>query len=189
MRKFNHSLHGLLRRSLLRSVICMILPVCVLAGLLVVLTQRYGADIALTTRASEVRTVLVQDLPDEVWNVVSGRISFEDGRQRMLIDSALWELNDMLDSAGEDEAQYLNAALRAIRTIDSYVDQLETQMDAGAAVSRNESLYREIHSVAIWRAACLTAISRMRSPAWVVSTPAFSTDWVRQRLHSLCWSA
>lgn len=67
---------------------------------MVVLTQRYGADIALTTRASEVRTVLVQDLPDEVWNVVSGRISFEDGRQRMLIDSALWELNDMLDSAG-----------------------------------------------------------------------------------------
>ena len=147
MRKSHHSLHGLLRRSLLRSVVCMILPVCVLAGLLVVLTQRYGADIALTTRASEVRTVLVQDLPDEVWNVVSGRISFEDGRQRMLIDSALWELNDMLDSAGEDEAQYLNAALRAIRTIDSYVDQLETQMDAGAAVSRNESLYREIHSV------------------------------------------
>ena len=147
MRKSHHSLHGLLRQSLLRSVICMILPVCVLAGLLVVLTQRYGADIALTTRASEVRTVLVQDLPDEVWNVVSGRISFEDGRQRMLIDSALWELNDMLDSAGEDEAQYLNAALRAIRTIDSYVDQLETQMDAGAAVSRNESLYREIHSV------------------------------------------
>ena len=147
MRKSHHSLHGLLRQSLLRSVVCMILPVCVLAGLLVVLTQRYGADIALTTRASEVRTVLVQDLPDEVWNVVSGRISFEDGRQRMLIDSALHELNDMLDSAGEDEAQYLNAALRAIRTIDSYVDQLETQMDAGAAVSRNESLYREIHSV------------------------------------------
>ena len=89
----------------------------------------------------------LQDLPDEVWNVVSGRISFEDGRQRMLIDSALWELNDMLDSAGEDEAQYLNAALRAIRTIDSYVDQPETQMDAGAALSLNESLYREIHSV------------------------------------------
>lgn len=147
MRKSRQSLHGLLRQSLLRSVVCMILPVCVLAGLLVVLTQRYGADIALTTRASEVRTVLVQDLPDEVWNVVSGRISFEEGRQRTLIDSALRELNDMLDSAGEDEAQYLNAALRAIRTIDSYVDQLETQMDAGAAVSRNESLYREIHSV------------------------------------------
>ena len=186
MRKSHHSLHGLLRRSLLRSVVCMILPVCVLAGLLVVLTQRYGADIALTTRASEVRTVLVQDLPDEVWNVVSGRISFEDGRQRMLIDSALWELNDMLDSAGEDEAQYLNAALRAIRTIDSYVDQLETQMDAGAATNRCTARFT---ASAIWRAACLTAISRMRSPAWAVSTPAFSTDWVRQRLHSLRWSA
>ena len=180
MRKSHHSLHGLLRRSLLRSVVCMILPVCVLAGLLVVLTQRYGADIALTTRASEVRTVLVQDLPDEVWNVVSGRISFEDGRQRMLIDSALWELNDMLDSAGEDEAQYLNAALRAIRTIDSYVDQLETQMDArcrqSAATNRCTARFT---ASAIWRAACLTAISRMRSPAWAVSTPAFSTDWVR----------
>ena len=40
MRKSHHSLHGLLRQSLLRSVVCMILPVCVLAGLLVVLTQR-----------------------------------------------------------------------------------------------------------------------------------------------------
>ena len=177
MRKSHHSLHGLLRRSLLRSVVCMILPVCVLAGLLVVLTQRYGADIALTTRASEVRTVLVQDLPDEVWNVVSGRISFEDGRQRMLIDSALHELNDMLYSAGEDEAQYLNAALRAIRTIDSYVDQLETQMDAGAAVSRNESLYREIHSVGHLAGSMLdryieNEIARMISIQW-------RSSWVR----------
>ena len=39
MRKSHHSLHGLLRRSLLRSVVCMILPVCVLAGLLVVLAR------------------------------------------------------------------------------------------------------------------------------------------------------
>ena len=147
MRKSHHSLHGLLRQSLLRSVVCMILPVCVLAGLLVVLTQRYGADIALTTRASEVRTVLVQDLPDEVWNVVSGRISVEEGRQRMLIDNTLYELNDMVRRVSDEEAQYLNAALRAIHTIDGYVEQLETQMDAGAAVSRNESLYREIHSV------------------------------------------
>ncbi len=147
MRKSHNSLHGLLRQSMLRSMICIILPVCVLASLLVTLTLRYGSDIALTTRASDVRTVLVQELPDEVWNVVSGRISFEDGRQRYLISSALHELDDMLDSAGDEEAQYLNAALRAIRTIDSYVDQLETQMEAGAAVSRNESLYREIHSV------------------------------------------
>ena len=147
MRKKRHSLHGLLRRSLLRSVVCMMLPVCLLAGLLVSLTLRYSTEIALTSRASAVRTVLVQELPDEVWKVVSGRIAFEQGRQRLLIDSALRELEDMLSSASDEEAQYLSAAQRAVRTIDSYVDQLETQMNAGAAVSRNESLYREIHSV------------------------------------------
>ncbi|MFQ9975267.1 MAG: hypothetical protein ACLRVN_02740 [Butyricicoccus sp.] len=189
MRKSHHSLHGLLRRSLLRSVVCMILPVCVLAGLLVVLTQRYGADIALTTRASEVRTVLVQDLPDEVWNVVSGRISFEDGRQRMLIDSALWELNDMLDSAGEDEAQYSTRRCapseRSTATLISWKRRW-TPVPQSAATNRCTARFT---ASAIWRAACLTAISRMRSPAWAVSTPAFSTDWVRQRLHSLRWSA
>ena len=147
MRKKRHSLHGLLRQSLLRSVVCMMLPVCLLAGLLVSLTLRYSTEIALTSRASAVRTVLVQELPDEVWKVVSGRIAFEQGRQRLLIDSALRELEDMLSSASDEEAQYLSAAQRAVRTIDSYVDQLETQMNAGAAVSRNESLYREIHSV------------------------------------------
>lgn len=147
MRNSRHSLHALLRQFLLRNVICLVLPVCVLGSLLLSLTLRYGTDIALTTRASEVRAVLMQDLPDEVWKVVSGRISVEEGRQRVLIDNTLYELNDMVRRVSDEEAQYLNAALRAIHTIDGYVDQLETQMDAGAAVSRNESLYREIHSV------------------------------------------
>ena len=113
MRKKRHSLHGLLRQSLLRSVVCMMLPVCLLAGLLVSLTLRYSTEIALTSRASAVRTVLVQELPDEVWKVVSGRIAFEQGRQRLLIDSALRELEDMLSSASDEEAQYLSAAQRA----------------------------------------------------------------------------
>ena len=134
MRKSHHSLHGLLRRSLLRSVVCMILPVCVLAGLLVVLTQRYDADIALTTRASEVRTVLVQDLPDEVWNVVSGRISFEDGRQRLLIDPL--ELSAVLpgamDPAGAAELYgYINAGMW---TVMPQLEQLTRIPDPGLHV-------------------------------------------------------
>lgn len=147
MRKAQHSLHGLLRQSLLNSVICTVLPALLLAGLLIFLTQRYGDNIALTTRAAQVRAVLVQDLPDEIWNVVSGRIAFQEGQQHELLNNSIRELNDMINSANDEESQYLNAALRAIGTIDTYTNQLETQMNAGAAVSRNEALYREIHSV------------------------------------------
>ena len=102
MRNSRHSLHALLRQSLLRNVICLVLPVCVLGSLLLSLTLRYSTDIALTTRASEVRAVLMQDLPDEVWKVVSGRISVEEGRQRVLIDNTLYELNDMVRNVSDE---------------------------------------------------------------------------------------
>ena len=68
MRNSRHSLHALLRQFLLRNVICLVLPVCVLGSLLLSLTLRYGTDIALTTRASEVRAVLMQDLPEAEWD-------------------------------------------------------------------------------------------------------------------------
>lgn len=143
-----HNIHSLLRQAFMRIIAGMCIPILLLGGLLIALTQRYDAVIADTTSASALRGIIAQQLPDEIWRVVSGRISFNEGQQRILLEQTQSQLQNILTHADDSEAQYLNAALRAVSTINSYVDQLEQQMANGAAVSRNESLYREIHSVA-----------------------------------------
>lgn len=143
------SIHTLLLQAFVRIAVGMALPILLLGGLLVGLTVRYDAVIADISAASALRGVVSQQLPDEVWRVVSGRIPFEQGRQRTLLAQTQDGLQAILAHTDGSEAQYLGAALRAAGTIGGYMNQLEQQMDAGAAVSRNEALYREIRSVGL----------------------------------------
>ena len=77
-----HNIHSLLKQAFIRIIAGMCIPILLLGGLLIALTQRYDAVIADTTSASALRGIIAQQLPDEIWRVVSGRISFDEGQQR-----------------------------------------------------------------------------------------------------------
>lgn len=146
-RDMRRSIHIMLRQSFFQIIAGMLIPTLLLGGLLIGLTLRYDSAIADTSRASALRGTLVQELPDEVWRVVSGRISFAQGRQQALLDNTCWQLEEMLSRSDGEETRYLSAALRAAETVKVYMVQLDRQTAEGAAVSRREALYYEIHSV------------------------------------------
>lgn len=146
-RDAGRSIHTMLRQSFFRIIAGMLAPTLLLGGLLFGLTQRYDSVIADTSRASALRGTLTQELPDEVWMVVSGRISFDEGRQQEMLSDACRQLEDMLARAGGEETRYLSAALRAAETVKPYIAQLGEQTANRAAVSRKEALYSEIRSV------------------------------------------
>lgn len=77
-----HNIHSLLKQAFIRIIAGMCIPILLLGGLLIALTQRYDAVIADTTSASALCGIIAQQLPDEIWRVVSGRISFDEGQQR-----------------------------------------------------------------------------------------------------------
>ena len=141
------SIHAMLRQSFFQIIAGMLVPTLLLGGLLIGLTQRYDSVIADTSRASELRGILVQELPDEIWRVVSGRISFDEGQQQVLLDQACRQLEEMRKRSAGEETRYLSAALRAAETVKTYIAQLGAQTAEGAAVSRREAMYREIRSV------------------------------------------
>ncbi|WP_283674683.1 sensor histidine kinase [Butyricicoccus sp. Marseille-Q5471] len=142
------SIGGMLRQSLFKIILCMAVPLVLLAGLLVGLTLRYDAVIADASQAAEMSNVLEQRLPDQIWKVISGRISFAEGTQGVLLSELKSQLAQMQQHSEGEERRYLNAAMRATETLDGYIGQLERQTTQHAAVSRNENLYREIYSVA-----------------------------------------
>ena len=127
MRKTHHSLHGLLRQSLLRSVVCMILPVCVLAGLLVVLTQRYGADIEKARVAERIKMLqgyvpemLIQNTT--IYGILSKGIhelSEEECRKYFpVVKECIYQILGMWESLRKKQADEaaLSKALSAITT-------------------------------------------------------------------------
>ena len=59
-------IHAMLRQSFFQIIAGMLVPTLLLGGLLIGLTQRYDSVIADTSRASELRGILVQELPDEL---------------------------------------------------------------------------------------------------------------------------
>ena len=142
------SIQIMLRQSLFRIIICMVVPLIFLTALLIGLILRYDAMIADLTCASQATEILEQDLTNEVWLVISGRTPFTEGKQNELLNNLQDQLEQMQNQSAGEEQRYLSAAIRATRTIEDYLEQLERQMAQGEAVSRNETLYREIHNVA-----------------------------------------
>lgn len=142
-----HSIHRILQQAFLRLIAGMLVPIILLGGLLIGLTQQYDTAIADTSLASTLHATLVSELPDEIWRVVSGRVSFAAGQQGQLLQQVQSKMEEMLQRSGGEATHYLSAAWRATETIDTYITRLGDQMAAAAAVSRNEELYQEIRSV------------------------------------------
>ena len=138
----------MLRQSLFRIILCMAIPLVLLMVLLVGLTLQYDAMIADITSASHAAEILEQELTDEIWKVVSGRISLAEGRQNALLHDVQAQLTEIEQHSADEEQRYVSAALRASETIADYIAQLEEQIARREAVSRNEQLYREIDNVA-----------------------------------------
>ena len=95
------SIQIMLRQSLFRIIICMVVPLIFLTALLIGLILRYDAMIADLTCASQATEILEQDLTNEVWLVISGRTPFKEGKQNELLNNLQDQLEQMQNqSAG-----------------------------------------------------------------------------------------
>ena len=68
-------------------------------------------------------------------------------------------MDDLTKTASDGQQKYLNAAVRALDTLEGYIKALGVQTAQGAAVSWNESLYQEITSVTLLAADMLDQYS------------------------------
>lgn len=142
------SIHTMLRQSYIQIIAGMALPLLLVTGLLLGLTQQYNSVIADTSSASVLSRTLEEELPDQIWQVISGRISYAQGTHEQLLQDVHTRLQQMQARSDGEQSRYLNAALRAAETIQTYHNQLHLQLQRHTAVSVNENLYREIRSVA-----------------------------------------
>ena len=153
------SIRGILRRSYTAVICSLTIPLIITLLLLVVIVNTYNGAVDRIDCAAQAQNVLEQELPSEIWNIISGRKTFEQGEQYAMLDQLYGLMDDLTKTASDGQQKYLNAAVRALDTLEGYIKALGVQTAQGAAVSWNESLYQEITSVTLLAADMLDQYS------------------------------
>ncbi|MBR0600184.1 sensor histidine kinase [Sinanaerobacter chloroacetimidivorans] len=140
------SIRSMLKQSYQTIIIAMAVPTVIMTVAMLVMTARYGELIDNIDRAAEIRDLVKTQFAEEIWNIVSGKKEFDEGSQYDMINRVDEGLRD-LEENSENAARYVVAAQRANDTLRTYVDALHDQIRNQAAVSLQESSYRDIVSV------------------------------------------
>ncbi len=142
-----HSIREMLRSSYIAIILGMAVPLILGIMIFVSFTWQYDQAIANVSRAASMRDEVGEKLRSELWEVISGRKSFAEGRQCDMIHQISQEFSEMSAHSSGNRYQYIQAGWRATATIQKYIGKLGEQIDSNAPVSTNESLYDDIISI------------------------------------------
>ena len=134
----------------LRFSFMVILALMLIPSLVSIWTMRsygdsYHQAISRVERISSLKPLVTSDIPDEMWSIVAGRISFAQGRQYALMDEVNHTMEELMTTGNSTE---LIVARRTMNTLQGYIDRMGEQIAAGALVADNETLLEEVRSVA-----------------------------------------
>lgn len=145
-----------MRKSLLKKtqpvyivvIIVMVLPVIFSLAFLQYQISRYNSIITNASLANEINKVAKNDIPIELWDIVSGRKNFNQGNQYEMVARIRDGIDTMmLGTKNRMGHQQLVVASRALHTLESNVSILGVQIAQGESVSKNEKALDEIRSI------------------------------------------
>ena len=143
------SIKTMLQMSYLFIAILMIIPAIYSISLFSRHTKRYDHIITNVSRANRLNQIVKFDITNEIWEIVAGKKTFEEGRQYQILILIKSGISTMMESTEtEKNIQLLEVANRAVNTLEKYVDMLGEQMAQNAPVSENEVILEEIRGVA-----------------------------------------
>lgn len=109
----------------------------------------YDSIITNVNNANNLSLVVKTQVSDEIWEIVAGNKTFEEGNQYKI----LTDIDEKIDfihsqTTTQKNRQVLEVVKRALKTLKKYVDLLGTQIENNASVAQNEQVLEEIRSVA-----------------------------------------
>ncbi len=137
----------------LRFSFMVVLGLMLIPALVSIYTMRTYADtyhqaIMQVELAASLKPRVNTDIPDEMWSIVAGRVTFREGRQYLILDEVNRTIEELMNTASGGNSTELAVARRTMDTLKRYIDRMGSQIAAGALVANNEALLEEVRSVA-----------------------------------------
>lgn len=109
---------------------------------------RYDKIIKNVGKANSILKVGSEDIPDELWNIVSGRKNVREGIHHSLLFVLEQGINEMMaESDNEKVIKNLQLAYRTYQTMNRNIVMLERQIEQDAGVDQSQNMLDEIRSI------------------------------------------
>lgn len=110
--------------------------------------RQYDAIITNITTANSINGFIKPAIDTEMWNVVAGKIEFNEGNQYQIIDQVDDQIETMMANTDSDKSRIkMEVIRRTLATLTNYVDKMGIQMEQGSQVADNEMVLENIRGV------------------------------------------
>lgn len=142
------SLKKTLQIAFILLILIMTIPTIYSFFALQIHTKQYDDIITNVSNANRINLLAKNDIPSELWNIVCGKQSFENGKQYDIINELFFEINKIKpQTKSQVNIEKLEVAQRAWTTLQRNVFMLEDQMKNGSTVKENEVSLEEIRTI------------------------------------------
>ena len=131
-----------------RLVIMLVFPIFVSLVLMLVYAGRYHNAIKRMETIASLKTVVSEDIPGNVWDIVSGRETVAESKVYATIHEVHETISEIMEEADDEDRLSLVVADRTMQTLENYVNQIRDNIDAGRPVVDNEEILNEVRDVA-----------------------------------------
>jgi two-component system, sensor histidine kinase YesM len=108
-------------------------------------SRQYDAIITNITTANSISGSIKADIDNEMWKIVSGKVSFTDGKQYEILDNANTKVSWMMENTDSPQARVkLDLILRTLHSLREYVDRMGDKIAHNSTATENEVILEEI---------------------------------------------
>ena len=131
-----------------KMVIMLVFPVILSLLLMLLYAARYHSAIKRMETIANLKIVVSEEIPESVWDIVSGRATVSESRVYVTIRDVHETLQEIMGRADDEDSLSLMVADRTMQTLENYVNQIRDNIEEGRSVVENEEVLNEIRGVA-----------------------------------------
>ncbi|MBR3526006.1 MAG: hypothetical protein IKO11_09170, partial [Lachnospiraceae bacterium] len=130
-----------------RLMVMLLAPIVLSLVLMLFYAGKYDQAIIRMETIASLKTVVAEEIPETMWNIVSGRDTIEGSRVYVTLRTVNETIQEVTDRTVQENRLSLIVAGRTMQTLQNYVDRIRDNISAGIPVVQSEAVLAEIRDV------------------------------------------
>ena len=150
MRRANteNSISGRINRSTRFLTVVLVIPALISLAMMLFYAAWYQSSISRIETVASLKPMVIDRIPEEVWDTVAGRANFSDS----MVYEHIRQVNETLDELSESDLHSdrleLIIARRTMETLTQYVEKIENDLRERKPIVESEYTLEEVRDVA-----------------------------------------